>query len=241
MMKSDKEKNVEIEQNIPKPENRHISFLKSQKLVFLEALLVAALIFGLGFLGGLWIENYRVSKIQVMYTASEINLLDMNIQRSSISSIGCDDAKEELINFAERIYSEAKVLERYEGASRLSDSLILDHKRYDLLRASLLFAIIETENRCNQSFNTVVYLYDYIDAPIETKARQSTFSKYLEELKNKKGSEIILIPIAGDNNLTSVDVILNKFEIDKLPAVLVNYDYKVYSVEGLETIEGQIK
>jgi hypothetical protein len=209
-----------------------------QKFTFLEALFVCILIFGLGILAGIWLESYRESKITSLYSNAEISLLDMKSTENFIELVSCDKAASELVNFADRIYNEAKLLEKYDGASRLSESLIATHRRYDLLRASLFLAALKTRNRCNSTYHIITYFYDYLEPTIETSSEQNVFSKYLLELKKSKpGQEIILIPIAADNNLASVDIILQKYNITKLPTILVNENLKVTEIEDLDKIK----
>ena len=128
---------------------------KSQKHVFWEALLIAVFIFGIGIFIGLLIENNRTKKIDILYANSEIELLDIRTwgQTLEMENIDCATAVQENINFANRIYEEAKILGRYEKASRISDILILRHKKYDLLRTMFWINAIKLKkrkmNKCN--------------------------------------------------------------------------------------------
>lgn len=210
----------------------------SQKFTFLEALFISILIFGLGILAGIWLESYRESKIKSLYDSSEISLIDMKSTENFIELVECDKAINELITFANKIYEEAQILERYEGASRLTENLIVAHKRYDLLRASLFFSAIKTKVRCNSTYNVITYFYDYIETPMKKKSKQNVFSKYLFELKKSKPEEeIILIPIAGDNNLRSVEIIMEKYNITQLPTILVNENVIITELEDLDNIK----
>jgi len=213
----------------------------AQKFTFLEALFVAVLIFGIGILAGVWLESYRGSKIASLYSNAEISLLDMKSTESFIELVSCDKATPELINFADRIYNEAKLLEKYDGASRLSESLIATHRRYDLLRASLFLASLKTKERCNATYNIIAYFYDYLEPEIKVSSRQKVFSNYLLKLKKSRPEEdIILIPLAADNSLASVDILLKKYNITELPTILVDEKLKITSIEDLEKIKSII-
>ncbi|MEM2932992.1 MAG: hypothetical protein QW622_02185, partial [Candidatus Pacearchaeota archaeon] len=193
---------------------------------------------GLGILAGIWLESYRESKIKSLYDSSEISLIDMKSTENFIELVECDKATNELITFANKIYEEAQILERYEGASRLTENLIVAHKRYDLLRASLFLSAIKTKIRCNSTYNVITYFYDYIETPMKKKSKQNVFSKYLFELKKSKPEgEIILIPIAGDNNLRSVEIIMEKYNITQLPTILVNENVIITELEDLDNIK----
>jgi len=211
--------------------------MDKQKFTFLEALFVAILIFGMGFMLGIWLESYRTNKIDYLYELSEINLLDLKSQEQFVELVNCEDADLEIVNFANKIYEEAQVLDKYDGASRLTESIITKHMKYDLLRASLFISAIKTKKRCNSSFNIVTYIYQYNEPSIEIQSRQRVFSKALLELKKDyPEQDIILIPMAGDNNLISVDLIMTKYNIEELPSIMINEDVKLTEVDELANI-----
>jgi hypothetical protein len=215
-------------------------FFKSQKHVFWQALFVTIVIFSLGILMGMILENWRYAKVRDIYQKSEIDLLDVKLQ-SEIYSLGefdCESAVSENIDFADRIFEEASLLERYEKASRLTDDIIRQHKKYDLLRATLLLNSIRIKEKCGSSYYDVIYFYNYNNPDIELRARQSVFSKLLSGAKDYKGNEILLIPMAADNNITAIDLLLDRYEVslDELPVVIIDgkKEERVIELESLE-------
>jgi len=218
-----------------------IELFKNQKHVFWTALLLTIFIFSAGILLGFLIENWRTSKIASLYQQSELDLLDIRIQNDiySLSEIDCTKVIEENINFADRVFEDAKLLEKYSESSRLSNSIILQHKKYDLLRTSFWINSIKLKERCKTDYHNVVYIYDYQNPSLETEVKQDVFSKLLQELKDKKGNKIMLIPIAGDNNLVSVDTLMNTYGIEEeeLPIILIDEKIKITNVENIEEIE----
>jgi len=213
---------------------------KSQKNVFWEALLITMLIFGLGIMAGVILENWRTGKVESTYQQSEIDLLDVKLLTEiySIGNFNCDDAIQENIDFADRIFKEAKTMGRYEKASRLTKDIVFQHKKYDLLRTMLFLNSIKIKEKCNNNYYEIVYFYDYKDATIDTKAKQGAFSKVLTDLKEKRGNEILLIPIAGDNEIAAVDLILNENNITKeeLPVILINREIKITELLTLKEL-----
>lgn len=190
--------------------------LISQKHAFWEALVIAIFVFGLGVLLGVFIEHSRQSTISEAYLQSEIDLLDIKIQTEalSIDNLNCNEAIQKNIEFADKVYEDAKLLKKYEGASRITDSLLSQHKRYDLLRTLLWLNSIKIKQRCgSENFNTVVYLYDYEPENIELSSKQEIFSRFLQELKNQKGSQIVLIPIAKNLGINSLDLLTDNIKI----------------------------
>jgi hypothetical protein len=214
---------------------------KSQKNVFWEALLVTVLIFGIGVFMGVVLENWRTSKIGDLYQQSDVELLDIKTQNEiySLGDFNCEIAIEENLRFADRIYEEARLLDRYEKARRITDTLKLQHRKYDVLRALLWVNSMKIKKRCKADYINVVYIYDYNDPDLDTKAKQSVFSKILSELKENKGSEIILIPLAGDNDLSSVNILMDLYDVaeEELPVILIDEKTKITEVESVEDIE----
>lgn len=218
---------------------------KSQKNVFWEALLVTVLIFGMGIFVGVVLENWRTSRIGDLIQQSDIALLDIRAQNEiySAGNFNCEVAIQENLAFAERVYKEAQMLGRYEKAGRLTDNLKLQHKKYDILRVLLWMNSIKIKKDCRADYHNLVYLYDYDDVDIEIKARQAVFSKLLLELKEKRGREIMLIPMAGDNNLSSVSLLMDLYNTteSELPVILIDEKIKITEVQGVEDIEKLIK
>lgn len=214
---------------------------KSQKNVFWEALLVTILIFGIGVFLGVVLENWRTSNINYLFQESEIRLFDIRTQGEIYSSgeFDCNMAVDENLKFADRIFEEAEVLSRYEGAGRLTDDLRLEHKKYDILRALLWVNSIKIKKECKADYHNVVYIYKYNDLSIVDKQNQGVFSRLLSELKQSQGDNIMLIPMAGDNNLTSVKIMMNKYDIteSELPVILIDEKIKITELETIEELE----
>jgi len=217
----------------------------SQKNVFWQAFILAAFVFAAGILLGFMIENWRNGRIENLYFQSELDLLDIKIQNEiySLDKINCENAVQENINFADRVYEEAKLLDRYEQASKITESMTLQHKKYDLLRALFWLNSIKIKDKCNATYHNIVYLYDYNAPPLEIKAKQAVFSRILSELKDARGSDIMLISIAGDNNIISVDLLMNLYNIteSELPVILIDEKIKIKSIEKKEDINNLIK
>lgn len=217
----------------------------SQKNVFWQAFILAAFVFAAGILLGFILENWRSGRIESLYFQSELDLLDIRIQNDiySLSKIDCAMAAQENINFANKIYDEANILQRYEDASKITEGMVLQHKKYDLLRTLFWINAIKIKSRCNASYHNVVYLYKYNSPTLETKAKQAVFSRILSELKEVRGDEIMLIPIAGDNNLVSVDLLMGLYNINntELPVILIDEKTKINEVEKKEDINKLIR
>lgn len=216
---------------------------ESQKHVFWQALIVTILIFGLGVFIGVVLENWRTGKINSLYEKSELDLLDIKLQTEiySLGSFNCDKAVKENVDFADRIFEEAKILGRYEKSNRLTqENLAIQHKKYDLLRTTLLLNSIKIKEKCSNSYYEVVYFYELNDISYDTKAKQNVFSKLLIELKENKGGKVLLIPIAGDNDISAVKILLEKYKINEkeLPVILIDRKTKITDVQTIDEFGG---
>lgn len=219
-----------------------MAIFQNQKHIFWQALVLTIIIFSFGVYLGIWIENGRANKIANLYLVSELNLLDVKLANTIyfndfLEAKDCQAAIQENIDFANRIYNEAKILDKYEGASVITDTIRLQHKKYDMLRALFWMNAIKIKENCNASYHDIVYFYQYNNASLEKRAEQGVISRALADLKKEIGNEIMLIPIAGDNNISSISLLMKKYNITELPSVLI--DEKVILI-GLENKE-QIK
>jgi len=219
--------------------------LKSQKHVFWQALIVAAFIFASGILLGFLIENFRTEKMQDLYLEAEIQLLDVKMQneifsvREEIGEIGCDLLIQKNIEFADKIFEEALSLNKLEKSQKITENVKTQHKKYDLLRAMVWLNSIETRGKCNYSYHDIIYIYDYNNPRLDQNAKQMSFSRILTELKNRQGNKILLVPIAGDNDLSSIDLLMNAYNVtvDELPVILIDEKIKITEIEKVEKIE----
>jgi len=211
----------------------------NQKWVFLKALIVTLIVFDIGIYLGYMLENSRVDEINKWYLEAEMEILDQTIQKDALDlmDLDCRTLEEENIMFGDKIFKEALEIDKIEKASRIVESINFQHKRYDLLRTLFWMNSIRIKEKCKSEFHTVVYLYQYNEPSLEQKSKQRFFSKLLQELKEIYGNKILLIPIAADNDLASINLLTKKFEINELPVILIDEKTKITDVESLEDFE----
>jgi len=152
----------------------------------------------------------------------------------------CDRVVEKSVFLANVVYAEALKLEKYDSSNKLTERFELLHRRYDLLRTMLWKDIIDNKKICNSKINTVVYLYEYTNPSFETKGMQGAMSNYLGDLKNEYGDKIILIPIASDTDLDSLNSLKEAYNITKIPMIFVNEKYKFDTLDSLKDIREAI-
>lgn len=212
------------------------------KHVFWQALIVTILIFGTGMILGYFLESSRADRSELNLMNSEINLLDDQIRSDIIgrSNISCDLAVKSTFTFADKIYEDAQQLEKFDAVSKFNrDTLLMLHKRYDLLRMMLWEEAITLRDRCG-GFHTVVYFFAYDPQDVELRAKQAFFSRLLVDVKNDFPDKVLLIPIAGNVDLASVDLALENYDLE-VPSIFVDEKIKFGEVVTLEEVESSMK
>jgi len=216
--------------------------LGNPKNVFWEALFLTVVIFVFGLLLGVAFEGSRLDRVNEYYAKSEISLMDV-LALNSLIDLGDADCKELIlanIKFADRVYEEASLLEKYDGFGKITSNLKLAHQKYDLLRTFLWINSLKTIEKCEEDFSFIVYLYEYKSEDLTRRATQDVWANILFDLKKEKGDEIILIPIAVNSNLTSLNSLIEKFEISEFPTVIINNKYIVKELSSIEDIKKYI-
>jgi hypothetical protein len=207
------------------------------KHAFVFALIFSIAVFSIGIFIGFSMENIRNNFAYQAYIESETNLLDARLQNYLLSNFpikDCNLSTQKNIEFGDRIYEEAGILKEYEEANKISQTILLEHKKFDLLRALFWLNSMKIQEKCDSSIINVVYFYKLNDVSLDERAKQNVFSNLLYEIKKEYGNDIMLIPISGDNNLTSVEILMQNYDITELPAVLVNEKIKVSEIIDLE-------
>ena len=199
-----------------------LKIFESKKHVFWQAFFLTSMFFILGLVFGIYLEQARTDSLNVAFYQSESSLYDSFAlgQLANDPSISCKMITDANVVFADKIYEEAKNLEKFDESNKLTESAKIIHRKYDLLRTLLWMNPINIKENCNA--NTIVYLYAYKTDNMKLKAEQIVWSRILEELKYQMGNEVILIPIAADQDITSLDYLIEKYEIKEFPAVIIN-------------------
>ena len=217
--------------------------IKNQKYIFLYALIITFVVFNLGIFMGYMLESSRLDKINTLYSNAELELFDQMAQKESLNvlDIGCNTLVEENIKFGDKIFQEALQIQKYEDANRISGDIIFQHKRFDLLRTLFWMNSIKIKQNCNSDYHNVVYFYKYNNPSIEQESKQKFFSNLLEQVKQKGGDKVMLIPIAGDNDIPSINIIIDKFDITEFPTILVDEKIKLTDIKNASELENILK
>ncbi|MEK6906485.1 MAG: hypothetical protein AABW81_02595 [Nanoarchaeota archaeon] len=198
--------------------------LGNQKNAIWEALLLTIVVFIFGIFLGMAFEDSKFNEINEYYSQSELSLMDVIALNNllDLKSSDCNLLIKSNTEFADKIYAEATLLEKYESSGKITSTLKIAHKKYDLLRTFLWINSIKIKDKCPKNYSFVVYLYEYEQKDLTQKAKQGVWSNVLFDLKQEEGNKIILIPIAVDSNLTSLNSIVSKFNISEFPVIIIN-------------------
>jgi len=213
--------------------------IQNQKTIFLYALIATLVVFNLGIFLGYMLEASRINKINQMYLETDMNILDQRILNDAqdIIEFDCEYLVEENIKFGDKIFEDALQIKKYEDANRINEDITSQHRKYDLLRTLFWTNSMNIKQKCNSDFHTIVYIYKYNNPSVQQVSEQKFFSNLLTEIKEKYGNNVLLIPIAGDNNLVSLDLLMKKYNIIELPTILIDENTKMTEVKSMEEIE----
>lgn len=205
--------------------------------VFLQALALTIVVFLIGMYAGIALEDARMNDITDYQIESEVALIDILTLNDliDVSDVSCEELYSANIDLLNRVYDEAVVLEEYEASERMTDKMKSLHKRYDVLRTYLWMNSIKIKEKCGDDYNTVVYLYNADEEDLTVKATQNVWSKVLLDVKNER-EDVLLIPIARDTNLRSLESLMEDFEVESYPVVIVNEEVVFSELSNKEEI-----
>ena len=216
--------------------------MKRNHFVFAQALLLTMVVFVIGFYIGASVEGSRALQINSYFTQSETTLLDVLSLNKLVgsNSVSCEslvNSEDALLN---KVYEGGILLDQYEESGKLTNDLKDLHKKYDSLRTYLWITSIGIKNKCGEKIIPLVYLYNKSETDLTKRAEQNVWSKVLFDIKNNN-SKVVLIPIAVDSNLSSLNVLIERYNITTSPAVIVNEKKVFESIPEEKEILNYIK
>ena len=213
--------------------------MANQKFVFLYALIATLIVFNLGIFMGYMLESSRLDKINNLYADTQMELFDQMAQHDAMSilNLNCDLLTKENIQFGDKIFQEALQIQKYEDANRITNDIISEHKKFDLLRALFWINSMKIKQECNPKYHDVVYFYQYNNPSLDQESKQKFFSNVLSELKQEEGDNIMLIPLSGDNDIPSINLLEKEYNITEFPAILIDEKVKITDIKNISDIK----
>ena len=216
----------------------------NSKNSFWQAFIVTIFVFIAGLVLGFYVELSNVNKSDILLRGSEVDLLDQQIRLASLNNnlnFDCESAKKNIFSFADELYEDVAQYEEKDSQSKFTtEQRKILHKRYDLLRVSLWMEALEIKNKCNENFHTVLYLFDYASSDVEVRSQQRVLSLVLLDLKYEHPDEILLLPIAANLDLSSVDMVKEEYGISSSPALIIDESDVLTSLVTLDDLDGLI-
>ena len=211
--------------------------MKKNYFVFLQALLFTVVIFLVGFYIGISVEGKRMIEINDYYIQSEVSLVDVLSLNKLVGSgeVSCEELVKSDKELLDKVYAEARLLTQYEESGKLTDQVKNLHLKYDVLRTYLWITSVEIKKECQTNLSTIVYLYNHGEKDLTNKAKQVVWSKLLLEIK-EVSPNVVLIPIAADSNLVSLNAMTDSYNLTSFPVVIVNEKDVFYEIPPKEKI-----
>ena len=211
--------------------------------IFLKTLALTTAVFIIGLYAGIFFDNLRLEEVKSRLTEidnlwNDARLLESFTQRMiDNKSLNCELLLKQNLIAGDRIYQEGTKVEEYEKTNRFTPTLIIEKERYALLDLQFWFNSIDLKKLCNANYSTVIYFYLQYNRTVE----QGFEDRVLFDLKEKCGPQIIYITFPADMNITTIEVIKNVYNINKLPAILINESVVLYTPSTMREIEKYVK
>lgn len=209
------------------------------KKVFLKTFALTLVVFIIGFYAGIFFDNLRLEDVKSRLTEidnlwNDARLLQSYIQRlSDNKSSYCNFLLEENLKAGDKIYEEGSKVEEYEKTNRFTPALAVEKERYALLDLQFWLNSIDLKKACNATYSTVIYFYSQYNKTVE----QDFQDRVLWDLKQKCGPQIIYITFPADMEITTIEVIKNIYNIQKIPAILINESIVLNSPITMKDLE----
>lgn len=201
--------------------------------------MLTVVVFLLGVFLGFVLEKNRLGDIEEQYRRIELEWSDAKLQSLYYQNLEprfCESAIKENLNFADRVYEEGLKLERYDKVSFLTEDLDWEKKKYALLKVEFWLNSIVLKERCEADYVNLVYFF--VNEPdFDTKAEQDAQASILEDLKQKYGRKIMLIPLPIDMDISMINIMKGTYDISKTPTILINENRKLEGLQGFEELE----
>jgi len=211
--------------------------------IYIEALVLSVFIFLSGIMVGIWLDNYRVSKIREELLSDSVfwdDSLFLTKFTQLYESSSCDEALKMNLLYNQKIYERGKEIEDAIKLNQFAPEMKEELKRYTLMQVQFWFNSIELKKRCNFTYHTVVHLQQFYPASEQARIDNMAQSNVMLQLKNICGNKIMLIPITTDLNLTTTEAILAKYNITRLPAVIIDEEKVFQGPTSLEMLRAQV-
>ncbi|MBN2203373.1 MAG: hypothetical protein JW700_04280 [Candidatus Aenigmarchaeota archaeon] len=211
------------------------------KNVFLKTAIITIAVFVIGMYCGFVLDSMRVAEVESRLTEidnlwNDVRLMQSYIEKFSNNSEYCNFMLEENLKIGDKIYEEGLLVEEYKDSNRFGSLFVTEKQRYALLDLQFWLNSIELKKVCNGNYSTVIYFYSQNIQNAEQKFQDMV----LWDLKQRCGPKIIYITFPSDMDITTIEIIKNIYNIEKIPSVLIDESILLESPASMETLEEYI-
>jgi hypothetical protein len=212
---------------------------------FAIAGVLTGIIFIIGIFVGIQLDLMKSDGIQERYRQTEIDWFDVQLKSdyykfNPADSDYCDIMIRSNMDFADKVYSRGLEIQRYEEQSKLLEGLRGDKRDYALLKFQFWLNAIKLRDTCNADYRTIIYFYKDAPTGIE-EVYQNTQSNILLELKDDYGQDLILVPLPIDLDIESVNLLVEQFNIQSTPTIVIDEEIVLFGVTSKPQIIQELK
>lgn len=193
--------------------------------IYVKALIPTLLVFLIGVMVGIWIDNFRVTEVRKSISESEINWNDAQLFNSYFKGIGlesCDVALEQNLAYNEKIYQRGLEVEKVIKNNVFTPEALQEWKRYNLLQIQFWLNSIELKEKCGFNYHNVVHLFRLNENSRVEEVDNKVQSSVLLDVKERCGNKIMLIPVTTDLDLIVVNSIIRQYNITTYPSIVID-------------------
>lgn len=212
--------------------------------VYIQAGILSLLVFFIGIMIGIWIDNTRLGGIRSALSEADINSYDARLLNSYLQRFGkeyCDIALEQNLAYNDKIYEDGRKIEDKINANIFTPEIEQEWRRYTLLQTQFWLNSVELKEKCGFDYHTVVHLFRQKNTTTSEDINNKVQASVLLDLKDKCGKKMMLIPITVDTNLIVVEAITKQFDVSEYPAVIVDESFVFQGVTTKDKLNELVK
>ncbi len=212
--------------------------------IYAKAAIPTLLVFLIGIMAGIWIDNFRVTAIRKGISEFELTWNDAQLFNEYFRSLGlesCISALEQNLIYNSRIYQNGNEIEKTIKSNAFTPEIEEEWKRYNLLQVQFWLNSIELKKGCGFDYHTIVHLDRLHPESAVEGIDNRAQTQILLDLKDKCGNKIMLIPLDVDLDLVSIDAIVNQYDIQQFPALLIDEDIVLQGLSSEEDLLNIVK
>ena len=210
--------------------------------IFFKSLIGLFIILLITFNLSFWVENTSYSKLRTSLESTYIDFNEQLILNEIIDSEGasvCNILPESNTNFIDSVYYYGNVIQTTEDTTLFFSDLENEKRNYSVLKLRIYLNAIKIKETCNEDYDIVLHFFKDNENR-EERRNQPIVSAILLDAKKKCGKDLVLVPMAMDLGIPSIDFILEKYGITEDSSILINQE-KVVTDVTMEKLAQELK